>query len=125
MASQDYGYLVGAEGVYRRTVTADLTAHAVGNEGVHLLATAWIIAFAENAAHRAVQPLLPPECMCTGIQLDCQHRAPARVGTDTETRALVTAVAGKRLWFTYEVRAAARLLARGTGQWGIVARPRR
>lgn len=122
MALDNLQHLVGATGVYRRTVTPDLTAHAIGNEGVHLLATAWVIAFAEAAAYAAVRPLLPPEYLCVGIELTCHHRAPARVGTETETTAVVEAVDGRRLRFRYLVQAGARVLAEGTGLWGLVRR---
>ena len=44
----------------QRVVTRDLTADVLGNPGVTVLATPFVVTLLENAAHAVMAPHLPP-----------------------------------------------------------------
>ena len=56
------------------------TADALGNRGVHVLATPRLVALLELAAIRAVEPHLPPGAGTVGTRIDVRHLAATPVG---------------------------------------------
>jgi hypothetical protein len=56
------------------------TAAALGNSGVHVLATPRLVALLEQAAIRAVEGHLPPGAGTVGTRIDIRHLAATPVG---------------------------------------------
>jgi len=79
------------------------TAHAMGNPGVHVLATPRLVALLEDAAIRAVQPHLPVGAGTVGTRIDVKHLAATPVGMRVRARAVLRQVDGRR--FVYDVEA--------------------
>ena len=50
----------GTTGEVSYTVDEDKTAHAMGNRGVHVFATPFVIGMLEDAAGAVLRPHLPP-----------------------------------------------------------------
>ena len=83
-------------------VSPQMTASAVGNEGVEVLSTPHLIALMEDAATRAVQPHLPAGAGTVGILVNIKHLAATPVGMRVRTRAVLREVDGRRFVFDVE-----------------------
>ena len=93
----------GLTGEVVRRVTEDITAHAMGSGGVHVLGTPAMLMLMEQAALEAVQVHLESGQTTVGTRLDVRHLAATPVGMDVTARARLVAVDGRKL--TYEVEA--------------------
>ena len=93
----------GLTGEVVRRVTEDITAHAMGSGGVHVLGTPAMLMLMEQAALEAVQEHLESGQTTVGTRLDVRHLAATPVGMDVTARARLVAVDGRKL--TYEVEA--------------------
>ena len=80
------------------------TADALGNKGVHVLATPRLVALLELAAIRAVEAQLPPGSGTVGTRIDVRHLAATPVGMRATIRATLREVDGRRLVFDIEGR---------------------
>src|SRR5262245_57604060 len=78
------------------------TADALGNTGVHVLATPRLVALLELAAIRAVEAHLPPSSGTVGTRIDVRHLAATPVGMRATIRATLREVDGRRLVFVIE-----------------------
>ncbi len=120
--SAETGIEVGLVGRIERTVREEDTAHAGGNQGVHVLATPTLVRWLEQTASVATAGRLPPGHGEVGVHVDVWHRAPAPVGARVRCEArLVGAIGGRKL--TYVVRAedeTGRLLMDGTLERRVV-----
>lgn len=85
-----------------RVVTPELSAHAMGNEGVHVLATPNLVMLFEACSVRAIQDALEPGQATVGTHLDVRHLAATPIGDTVRIRAELIEVAGKRLVFHVE-----------------------
>lgn len=83
-------------------VTAADTAEAHGSGGVAVFATPAMIALMEAAAAAAVAPALAPGETTVGTAVNVRHMAATPVGLRVTARAVLTAVAGRRLEFQVE-----------------------
>jgi len=92
----------GLVGEVEKVVSPQMTATAVGNEGVEVLSTPHLIAFMEDAATRAVQPYLPAGAGTVGILVNIKHLAATPVGMRVRTRAVLREVDGRRFVFDVE-----------------------
>lgn len=79
------------------------TADAMGNPGVHVLATPRLVALLEDAAIRAVQPHLAPGAGTVGTRIDVKHLAATPLGMRVRARAVLRQVDGRR--YVYDVEA--------------------
>jgi predicted thioesterase len=93
--------------------TAD-TAHALGNAGVHVLATPRLVALLEQAAIRAVAPHLPTGAGTVGTRIDVRHLAATPLGFRVRVRAVLREVDGRRLVYDVEAHDDAEPIAAGT-----------
>src|SRR5262245_51900854 len=84
-------------GTVEVTVEPTDTAHALGNTGVHVLATPRLVALLELAAIRAVEAHLPPGAGTVGTRIDVRHLAATPVGMRATIRATLREVDGRRL----------------------------
>ncbi|HZS33558.1 MAG TPA: thioesterase family protein [Methylomirabilota bacterium] len=78
------------------------TADALGNPGVHVLATPRLVALLEQAAIRAVESHLPAGAVTVGTRVDVRHLAATPVGMRARIRATLHEVQGRRYVFTIE-----------------------
>jgi predicted thioesterase len=92
----------GLTGEVEITVETADTAHALGNAGLHVLATPRLVALLEQAAIRAVAPHLPAGVGTVGTHLDVRHLAATPVGFRVRVRAVLREVDGRRLVYDVE-----------------------
>jgi predicted thioesterase len=104
----------GLVGEVELVVEAADTADALGNRGVHVLATPRLVALLEQAAIRAVEPHLPAGAGTVGTRIDVRHLAATPVGMRATIRATLREVDGRRLLFDVEGRDEAERIVEGT-----------
>lgn len=86
-----------------RTVTADLTADALGNPGVMVLATPCILTLIENACSAMLQPHLPAGAATVGTVVELKHLGATPLGMQVRTKATLLETDGRRYVFSVEV----------------------
>ena len=86
-----------------RTVTADLTADALGNTGVMVLATPCVLTLIENACSAMVQPHLPAGAATVGTFVELKHLGATPLGMTVRAKATLTESDGRRYVFSVEV----------------------
>lgn len=92
----------GATAEIGDTVTEDHTAHAMGNPGVRVLATPFVVGLLERAAAAVVHPHLPPGAGTVGTLVEMKHLAATPVGMKVRARATLLETDGKRFLFAVE-----------------------
>ena len=92
----------GAVHEVSRTVTPDVTADAMGNRGVQVLATPFLIGLLENAAAGVLIPHLPPGASTVGTMVEMRHLAATPVGMTVRARATLLEGDGRRFLFQVE-----------------------
>lgn len=78
------------------------TAIQIGSGAMRVLATPWMIAFMERAAHRLLAQYLPEGYSTVGSLVNVRHLAPTSVGAGLRVRVVVRAVEGRRVIFDVE-----------------------
>jgi predicted thioesterase len=86
-----------------RTVTADMTADALGNKGVMVLATPCVLTLIENACSEMLQPVLPAGAATVGTAVDMKHLGATPLGMQVRAKATLLETDGKRFVFSVEV----------------------
>ena len=94
--------VVGLVGEVDVVVEPADTADALGNKGLHVLATPRLVALLELAAIRAVEAHLPPGGSTVGTRIDVRHLAATPVGMRATIHATLREVDGRRLVFDIE-----------------------
>lgn len=84
------------------TVTRELTADALGNPGVLVYATPYVVTLLENASSAVLRPHLPPGGGSVGTMVEMRHLAATPVGMMVRARATVLETDGKRVLFAVE-----------------------
>jgi fluoroacetyl-CoA thioesterase len=82
-------------------VTPDLTADALGNPGVPVLATPSLIALLENTCSQLMRPL-PAGAATVGTMVEMKHLAATPVGLTVRARATLLETDGRRYLFAVE-----------------------
>ena len=75
------------------------TASALGNEGVDVFATPFLVALMEEAARNAVESLLPEGMLTLGGLVEVKHLAPTPLGFEIRASACLLEVKGSKLVF--------------------------
>ena len=99
---------------------ASHTAAAVGNKGVAVVGTPFLVGYFEIAAHRAILPYCEPGEVTVGTRIEVDHLAAALPGSRVTADAKVVSVEGRRILFEVEVRQGERLLMKGRHGRAIV-----
>ncbi|HUC65819.1 MAG TPA: hotdog domain-containing protein [Stellaceae bacterium] len=99
---------------------ASATAAAVGNAGVAVVGTPFLIGYFEMAAHEAILPFCETGEVTVGTRIEVDHLAAALPGRLVVAEAKVVAVDGRRIVFEVEVRQGERLLMKGRHGRAIV-----
>jgi fluoroacetyl-CoA thioesterase len=96
--------LPGATAEVSLVVPPERTADAMGNPGVHVLATPFVIGLLENAAAAVLNPHLPPGATTVGTMVEMRHLAATPVGMTVRAKATLLETDGKRFLFAVEAR---------------------
>lgn len=96
---------VGMKYTAEKTVTADMTAKAVGSGGLEVLGTPFMMALMECAAMWCIQPELPEGKGTVGVDIQSSHLVPTPVGMKITATAEVTAVSENGKMVTFKVQA--------------------
>jgi len=92
----------GASAEVSRTVTPDRTASALGNPGVDVFGTPFVVALLENAAAAVIHPHLPPGASTVGTMIEMKHLAATPLGMTVRAKATLLETDGKRFLFAVE-----------------------
>src|SRR5262249_53480483 len=92
----------GASAEVTITVTADRTADAMGNRGVKVLATPFLVGLLENACHAVLGPYLPVGAGTVGAMVEMRHLAATPVGMNVRAKATLLETDGRRYLFAVE-----------------------
>lgn len=92
-------FRVGLTGYYRTVIAEKDTAAAMGNPGVHVLATPQLVLFCEIAAYNAIFEEFDAETSSVGTHNDIYHLAATPVGEEVEIKAVLTEIDRRRLVF--------------------------
>lgn len=82
-----------------KTVTADMTAKAIGSGGLEVLGTPYMMALMECAAMWCVQNELPEGKGTVGVDIASSHLAPTPVGMKVTATATLRSIEGRKMWF--------------------------
>jgi predicted thioesterase len=93
----------GATTEVSTTVTADRTADALGNRGVAVFATPFVVALLEDACSALLRPRLPPGAATVGTMIEMRHLAATPVGMRVRAKATLLETDGRRYLFAVEV----------------------
>lgn len=92
----------GATAEVEMTVTPDRSADAMGNKGVMVLATPFLIGLLENAAIAVIQGAVPPGAGTVGTMVEMRHLAATPVGMKVRAKATLLETDGRRFLFQVE-----------------------
>jgi predicted thioesterase len=92
----------GASAEVEMMVGPDKTAHALGNPGVHVLATPFLVGLLENASSAVLRPRFPAGAGSVGTMVEIRHLAATPVGMKVTARASLLAMDGRRFRFAVE-----------------------
>jgi fluoroacetyl-CoA thioesterase len=92
----------GQTATVERVVTRELTADALGNAGVTVLATPFVVTLLENAAHAVMAPHMPPGSGSVGTWVDMKHLAATPLGMTVRATAVLIETDGRRCLFEVE-----------------------
>ena len=109
----------GAVGTYEVVVEDRHTAHALGNDGVRVLATPMLAHFCALAARRALTPGLSEGEVAVPLRSTLAHLKASPRGSRIEATARVTSVDGSEIGLAVEARDDGEAAMIGTLTWTI------
>lgn len=104
----------GVSASVSKSVSAEMTASAVGSGSVAVLASPALAALLEQAAVSALAPHLPPGKTTVGTRLHFSHLAPTPPGMRVTATATVTAVNQREITFSVSAEDEVEVIAQGT-----------
>lgn len=105
----------------RRVVTPELTADVLGNPGVTVFATPFVLTLLENAAHAVMAPHLPPGGATVGTRVEMRHLAATPPGMTVRAKAVLLETDGRRCLFDVEAWDDVDKIAEGRHERFVVA----
>jgi predicted thioesterase len=93
----------GLTGEFEQVVTPELTADALGNKGVQVFATPFVINLMELTCNVAIKPELPAGFASVGTMVEMKHLAATPVGMKVRAKATLLETDGKRCLFEVTV----------------------
>src|SRR5690242_15325392 len=100
-------------GQFAITVGPQHTADALGNQGMQVLATPYVVWMIEAAARQAVDAYLEEGEGVAGAHIDLRHLAPTAIGRPVEAQVRLVERQGRRLRFAATVTSEGRTVAEG------------
>jgi len=83
-------------------VAEEHAAIHVGSGGSRVLATPWMIAFMERAAHRLLAENLPAGESSVGVLVDIRHLAPTPIGATVRVQVEIVTLDGAQVTFSVQ-----------------------
>jgi fluoroacetyl-CoA thioesterase len=111
---------VGLTAEVEEVVTDRLTAEALGNTGVKVYATPYVVCLMENAAQAAIVPHLLPGAGTVGTTVEMKHLAATPIGMRVRAKATLIETDGKRCLFQIDVFDEVEKIAEGRHERFIV-----
>jgi predicted thioesterase len=111
----------GASAEVEVTVTPDQTADRLGNPGVQVFATPFLVGLLEQAAGAVIHPHLPPGASTVGTSVDIRHLAATPVGMKVRAKAVLVETDGRRYLFDVEAWDEKEKVAEGRHERFVVA----
>jgi len=96
------------------------TAAAIGNDGVEVVSSPYLVGMLEEASHRAVRDLFESGEATVGTRIDVSHLAPALAGREVSAHARLQEVQGRRLRFSVSAHQGERVIMRGVHERALV-----
>lgn len=93
---------IGQTGVETKIVELSDTASALGSGLAEVFATPALVALMENVAYKSIEKDLPQGHSSVGIQINVKHNKASLPGTIITCESKVTAIDGKKVFFTIE-----------------------
>jgi len=93
----------GLTGEFEQLVTPELTADALGNKGVQVFATPFVINLMELTCNAVMKPELSAGFATVGTMVEMKHLAATPVGMKVRAKATVLETDGKRCLFEITV----------------------
>lgn len=115
----------GATAEIALTVTPDRTADAMGNHGLHVFATPFVVGLLEDAAGAVLKPHLPAGAATVGTMVEMRHLAATPVGMRVRARATLLQTDGRRFLFSVEAGDDKEKIAEGRHERFVVSDIRR
>ncbi|MBN8750296.1 MAG: DsbA family protein [Variovorax sp.] len=112
--------LIGRTGVFSVLPGEDATAAAIGNTGVVVVSSPYLVGLLEEASHRAVRDLYEDDEATVGTRIDVRHLAPAVPGREVAAVARLEGQDGRLLRFAVSATQDGRELMRGTHERAVV-----
>jgi predicted thioesterase len=103
-----------------RRVTDEVTAHRMGNQGFHVLATPVIVAWFEEAARMLAAANIEAGQGTVGSLVSVRHLAPTPVGMTVRVKATLAEMDGRRLVFDLEAHDEQEKIAEGRNERMVV-----
>jgi 2-hydroxychromene-2-carboxylate isomerase/predicted thioesterase len=113
-------FVIGREATHRIVPGTDSTASAIGNTGVDVVSSPYLIGLLEEASHRAIRDLFEMGEGAVGTRIDVSHLAPAYPGREVLAQARLEAADGQRLRFAVSAFQDGREVMRGTHERAVV-----
>jgi predicted thioesterase len=101
-----------------------MTAEKAGNKGVDVLSTPMLLQLIEDAAIQCLAPMLGPDEISLGTQIELSHVAPTPVGFIVRTEVEIIGVDGRRVNFAVTAFDEREKIAEGTHERYVIERPR-
>jgi fluoroacetyl-CoA thioesterase len=111
----------GQAATVERVVTRELTADALGNPGVAVVATPLVINLLEHAAHAVMVPHLAPGAATVGTGVEVRHLAATPPGMRVRATAILIETDGHRDLFEVEASDEVEKIAEGRHERSMVA----
>lgn len=111
----------GASAEVSLVVPAERTADAMGNRGVRVFATPFVIGLLEDACAAVLRPHLPAGGASVGTMVEMRHLAATPVGMTVRARATLLETDGKRFLFAVEAWDEKEKIAEGRHERFVVA----
>ena len=89
----------GLTAEFEQLVTSELTADALGNKGVQVFATPFVISLMELTCNAVMKPELPAGFASVGSMVEMKHLAAIPVGMKVQAKATLLETDGKRCLF--------------------------
>ena len=109
----------GDVGIYETVVEHCHTAHALGNDGVLVLATPMVAHFCALAAQRALAPGLGEGQVAVPVRSTLAHLKASPPGARIVATARVTEADGRHVDLTVEARDGGKTVMSGTLSWAV------
>ena len=102
------------------TVTPAQTAEAMGQPGVRVFATPWLVAMLEQTCGGLIAPHLPAGASTVGTLVEIRHLAATPVGMAVRAKATLLETDGRRFLFSVEAWDARDKIAEGRHERFVV-----